>query len=261
MAKSKPEPAPVPASARVSAAARVPASKQGGYASWSRDPAVGLFAVLPLWGIYEVLRLFLVPAERNGAEVLLLQEFDRLGWRGMLILRAAFGILLLFSAWSLLQRKIPWLRVAAVLALEGTVYGLLLGPSAAALTSSATRILAVLPPDSVMAANLVGSLGAGIFEELVFRLGLMSALVWVGVRVVHAWSVPKWVVGLVAVFVSALVFAWFHHLCGEPYERTRFLFRTTAGVLLGLLMWFRGYGVCVYTHTFYDVHFYLTHSA
>ncbi len=244
MAKSKPE-------------SQLPPN--GGYLIWSRDPAVGLFAVLPLWGAYETLRLFLTPDDRNGAEVLLLHEIDRVGWRGMLILRAAFAILLLFSAWSLVRRNVPWLRVALVVALEGTVYGLLLGPSAAALTSSATRILALGEGTSTLAANLVGSLGAGIFEELVFRLGMMSALVWIGLRVSRAWALPHWVVGVFSVVVSALVFAWFHHLCGEPYERSRFIFRTMAGSLLGLLMWFRGIGVCVYTHTFYDAHFYLTH--
>ena len=61
-----------------------------------------------------------------------------------------------------------------------------------------------------------------------------------------------------AAIVSALVFSWFHHLCGEPFERKRFLFRTMAGLLLGFLMWGRGYGVCVYTHTVYNVYFYLS---
>lgn len=249
MAKSKPE---------VRVGAQHP---EGGYLAWSRDPAVGLFAVLPLWAAYELLRLLLAPAERNGAEVFLLQEFDRLGWRGLLVLRAAFAILLLCSALSLLRRNIPWLRVAAVVALEGTVYGLLLGPAACVLTNSAGRVLAAPAVDADLTVNLVGSLGAGIFEELVFRLGLMSLLVWFGLRVVRSWSLPRWFVGAFAVVVSALVFSWFHHLCGEPYDRTRFLFRTMAGVLLGLLMWSRGYGVCVYTHTFYDAHFYLTHPA
>lgn len=63
-----------------------------------------------------------------------------------------------------------------------------------------------------------------------------------------------------AVLASALVFSWFHHLCGEPFERTRFLFRTMVGLLLGLLMWSRGFGVCVYTHTVYNVYFYLAND-
>ena len=256
-----------------SAAERAPNAKGhgGGYFEWSRDPALGLFAVLPLWLLYEVLRLCLAPAERNGAEVLLLQEIDQLGWRGLLILRAAFAVLVGFAAWSLVSRKVPWVRVSAVVALEGTVYGLLLGPSAAALTSSTSRLLDCGQAGNDLAANLVGSLGAGIFEELVFRLGLMSAIAWLGMRAVRAGSardgsarpgaVSRWVVGGIAVVGSALVFSWFHHLCGEPYDRTRFVFRTMAGILLGLLMWSRGFGVCVYTHALYDVHFYLTQPA
>lgn len=235
----------------------------GGYYHWSRDPAVGLFAVLPLWLLYEGLRLTLVPAERNGAEVLLLRELQRVGPHGLIVLRVALLAAMFVAARSLVRRDVPWLRVAAVLALEGTVYGLLLGPIAGTLTTSAARLLEILPMGNSLVTNLVGSLGAGIFEELVFRLGLMSALVWIGLRAVRAWSLPplaaKSFVGGVAVLVSAVVFSWFHHFCGEPFDPTRFLFRTVAGVLLGLLMWARGYGVCVYAHAFYDLHYYLTH--
>lgn len=237
--------------------AAVPPPLPGGYLDWSRDPAVGLFAVLPLWLLYESLRLLLTPADRNGAEMLLLREVDRLGVHGLLLLRLGFGALALWAARSLMRRQVPWLRVAAVLALEGAVYGLMLGPIAAAMTSSAVRLLHAGAVSATLTSDLVGSLGAGIFEELVFRLGLMSLLVWIGVRAIRAWSLPVWLVGAFAVLISALVFSWFHQLCGEPYDRNRFLFRTMAGLLLGLLMWARGYGVCVYTHTIYNVYFYL----
>ncbi|MCA8966623.1 MAG: CPBP family intramembrane metalloprotease [Planctomycetes bacterium] len=235
----------------------------GGYYHWARDPAVGLFAVLPLWLLYEGLRLSLVPSERNGAEVLLLRELQRVGPYGLLVVRVLLGVLMVVAARSLVRRQVPWLRVAAVLALEGTVYGLLLGPIAGNLAASAARVLAVAVPGDSMVANLVGSLGAGIFEELVFRLGLMSALVWIGMRAVRAWALPApvaaGIVGSFAVVVSAVVFSWFHHFCGEAYDPARFLYRTVAGVLLGVLMWARGFGVCVYTHAFYDLHYYLTH--
>jgi hypothetical protein len=236
----------------------------GGYHYWSRDPAVGLFAVLPLWLVYEGLRLTLAPAERNGAEAMLIRELARLGPYGLMALRVALGVAMFLAARSLLTRDVPWLRVALVVALEGTVYGLLLGPTAAALTTSAERFLVVGNVGGTMVTNLVGSLGAGIFEELVFRLGLMSALVWLGLRAMRAWALPPLLaaalVGCFAVVVSAVVFSWFHHLCGEPFDARRFLFRAVAGVLLGLLMWARGFGVCVYTHAFYDIHYYLTNS-
>jgi hypothetical protein len=240
-----------------SSAAVAIAGDDGGYLRWSRDPAVGLFAVLPLWLLYEGLRCSLVPGERNGAEVLLLEELRRFGNRAPVVFSALFGILMLVAARSLVRRQIPWVRVSAVIALEGAVYALLLGPIAEVLTSSAGRFLAAGSPQ---VANLVGSLGAGIFEELVFRLGLMSALVWLLLQAVRAWSLPAGLTLPIAIIVSALVFSWFHHACGEPFDRTRFTFRTIAGVLLGVLMWTRGYGVCVYTHALYNVYFYMAHG-
>lgn len=243
MAKSRPEPA-----------------AEGGYFAWSRDPAVGLFAVLPLWLCYEGLRLWLTPAERNGAELLLLDALGLLGQRGAILLRILFAGCVAVAAWSLLRREIPWLRVALVSALEGTVYGLLLGPLAGALATSAARVLTAAPNRPGLVPDLVGAMGAGIFEELVFRFGLMSLLAWLWLRTAKAHRLPRWVGGLVTVVVSALLFSWFHHLWGEPYTASAFLFRTMAGLLLGALMLARGYGVCVYTHAMYDVHYYLTTS-
>lgn len=238
-----------------------------GYFELSRDPAVGLFAVLPLWLLYEVLRWQLAPFERNGAEDLVLYQLQRLDPRALLVLRIALGLLVLGSAISLLRRNIPWLQVAVKNAAEGSLYGLLLGPLASWMTSGAVRVLDVAAHAwsqtgrRGFASDLVGSLGAGLFEELVFRLGLMTLLLWFGLRVVKAWQLPRGLAGLLAVVLSALVFAWFHHLCGEPFDRSRFWFRTMAGVLLGALFWFRGFGVCVYTHTLYDTYYYLSTAA
>jgi membrane protease YdiL (CAAX protease family) len=238
-----------------------PNDEPGGYFHWSRDAAVGLFSVLPLWLVYELLRRLCAPDDRNGAESMLIQGLARFGDRGHLVATACFAVLVFAAARSLVRRRVPWLRVSAVIALEGTVYALMLGPLASALAVPALRASVSAPEQSSLLVDLVGSLGAGIFEELVFRLGLMSALVWIALRAVRAWSLPRWVAGGFAIVVSALVFSWFHHLCGQPYERSVFLFRTMAGVLLGLLMWVRGYGVCVYTHAIYDVHYYLaTHG-
>ena len=235
---------------------------RGGYFRWSREPAVGLFAVLPLWIAYILLRSQLAPDERNGAEVLLLQQISLLGSRAHLVVSVLFVFLVAAAARWLLQNKVPWARVVAVIALEGLVYGVMLGPIAAAMTSSADRLLEIgaTPTEGgsgLLVANIVGSLGAGIFEELVFRLGLMSALAWLGMRAVREWGLPRVTAVLSAVLLSALAFSWFHHLCGEPFDRGRFMFRTMAGVLLGCLMWWRGYGVCVYTHAVYDLYFYL----
>lgn len=213
-----------------------------------------MFAVVPLWILYEGLRTFVQPGDRNGAEALLVLAFERFGLYGLIARLGLFLILFVGAARSLWVRKVPWVHVAAVVVLEGTVYGLLLGPAAGAMTSSATRLLEIGQPSGHLLADIAGSIGAGVFEELVFRLGLMSLLVWLGVRALRSRAL----VGVLAVVGSALVFSWFHHWCGDEYDRGVFVFRVMAGILLGLLMWARGFGVCVYAHTFYDVHFYLT---
>jgi membrane protease YdiL (CAAX protease family) len=235
-----------------------------GYFAWSRDPAVGFFAVLPLWLLYELLRIRLTPEERNGAEILLVQAVEQVGPRGHLVLSAMLALCMVLAARSLVRRQVPWLRVAMVSALEGTVYGLLLGPLSAALASSAARVLSAAPAQAAdsmrLQQDLVGAMGAGIFEELLFRLAFMSLLIWAWGRVGRVLDLPQALGGALAVVVSAVVFSWFHHVWGEPFTMSAFLFRAMAGVLLGILMIFRGYGVCVYTHVLYDVHYYLTRS-
>lgn len=229
-----------------------------GYFAWSRDPAVGLFAVLPLWLGYEALRFWLTPDERNLSEWLLLDLFARLGPTVGAILHVGFGIATFVAMRSVVRRQIPWSRVALVLVLEGMVYGLLLGPLAGALAEPAARLLgpSATGDRQRLVQDLVSSLGAGIFEELVFRLGLMSLLVWLWLRAARAFDLPRAAGAVAAVIVSAVLFSLHHHL-REPYDHGVFLFRAMAGVILGFLFWFRGFGVCVYTHAMYDVYFFL----
>ena len=231
-------------------------SASSGYFAWSKDPAVGLFAVLPLWLTYECLRLLLTPAERNLSEWYLLDAIQRLGTGFDVMLRLAFAVGVFVAMRSVLRRQIPWLRVTLVVVLEGTVYGLLLGPLAGALAEPAARMLVIGPVGGGLMQDLVASLGAGIFEELVFRLGLMSLLVWIWLRIAGPLGLPRVLGGVFAVLISAALFSWHHHL-REPFDMSVFLFRAMAGVILGFLFWIRGFGVCVYTHSMYDVYYFL----
>lgn len=246
MAKSKPEPAPAPA--------------PSGYLAWSRDPAVGLLAVLPVWIAYTLLRELLTPTERNGAEALVMDTLHLFGPRALTVLQILFLGTVLAAAWSVHRRQLPWLRVAGVAALEGTVYGLMLGPLAGGLASSALLHWQAAG-DQRLAADLVGALGAGLFEEALFRLLLLSLLGTALGRAARSFGLSPMVGVVLAVFVSGALFSLFHHLGpgAQPYTTPVFLFRAAAGVLLGALFVLRGIGVCVYAHVMYDVHFYLTH--
>ncbi len=96
------------------------------------------------------------------------------------------------------------------------------------------------------------SAGAGLHEELVFRVllfGGLLALLRRGLSVGPALSL------LFALAVSAALFSYAHHLPphGEPFTGFAFVFRLLAGVVFGLLYHLRGFATAVYTHFLYDV--------
>lgn len=231
-----------------------------GYAEWSRDIAVGLFVILPLWLGYEVLRYVYEPQYMNLAQLVLLQLLERLPTAFRIALTLLTGLAVLAAMLSVLRRDIPWVRVGGVIVLEGAVYGLILGPLAAEIVHHSQLVLHLQGgADPNLRANLIGALGAGIYEEIVFRLILMSGLAWLFMRACRSFGQPQWIGVALAVLASSLLFALAHYNGSNPEALSEpvFLFRTVAGLILGLLFLFRGLGVCVYTHALYDVFFYL----
>jgi len=107
-------------------------------------------------------------------------------------------------------------------------------------------------------ADIVTGIGAGIYEELVFRLILICLLMLLFqdlLQLNHGSSV------ILSVFVSAALFSAYHHIdffSGQLYQRdpfnwTEFVFRTIAGVYFAVLFAVRGFGITAGTHAFYDV--------
>ena len=86
-------------------------------------------------------------------------------------------------------------------------------------------------------------LGAGIYEETMFRLGLFSILCWL----FRLADLSFLTALLLASIISALAFAGAHHLgeSGEPFDAVRFLFRTLAGFYFAWLYRIRGLGIAV----------------
>ncbi|MFW5968236.1 MAG: type II CAAX prenyl endopeptidase Rce1 family protein, partial [Persicimonas sp.] len=100
--------------------------------------------------------------------------------------------------------------------------------------------------------SFVLSIGAGLYEEIVFRLFLMGGLFWLGAK---QFKWPTWVAALVAVVVSSLLFSGVHYIgsLGDSFELGSFMFRFFAGILLAVIFYLRGFAVAVYTHAIYDI--------
>lgn len=103
----------------------------------------------------------------------------------------------------------------------------------------------------VLPAETIGLIGAGVFEEAVFRLGLLG-ISYASLRLLH---VPNVLATAMAVSGSALAFSMAHHLGEAPgsFEWSTFVFRWLAGVYFSWVFILRGFGIAVGTHVAYDL--------
>jgi hypothetical protein len=100
------------------------------------------------------------------------------------------------------------------------------------------------------------SLGAGLYEEIAFRVGLYG----VGRRLLLAMmpeaSAGQRVMASIAwATASAAVFSGWHYFgqFGEPFELRSFVFRWVCGLVFTLIYVFRGFAPVVWTHALYDI--------
>jgi hypothetical protein len=104
--------------------------------------------------------------------------------------------------------------------------------------------------------NLLLSVGAGLYEELVFRLILISLLMLLFTDIFRIREV--WAVAL-SVILSSVLFATHHYqpIGADSWSLPEFVFRTAAGAYLAAVFVLRGFGLAVGCHVFYDVVAYL----
>jgi hypothetical protein len=106
--------------------------------------------------------------------------------------------------------------------------------------------------------NMITGIGAGIYEELLFRLILICALMLILQDIIGLEHTPSMVT---AILVSAALFSLHHHIIfmHGRFDQTAvfswppFLFRTIAGVYFAGLFAVRGFGITAGTHAFYDI--------
>jgi membrane protease YdiL (CAAX protease family) len=212
--------------------------------------------VFPLFLIYQVGVLFTLPM-LNGADfvtTLLIGSFG-LTRTGYLAFLAGVLFLFLVTVAALGRRQHFNRAVIIPVVLESVIWALTMG---SLIVFIMTRVLGISPrlaggiEGQGLVTRFVMSLGAGVYEETVFRLGLLGGLVLVLEKVVR---IARWAALIGALLLSSAVFSAMHHLppYGDPIALGPFVFRLLAGVFFGLLFWRRGFAVAVYTHAFYDI--------
>jgi hypothetical protein len=238
------------------------------YLTKTRAPRYSLVFALPLFVLYEALAAALsgvggTVSVRNAADVALKTPFLIFsGARGSL---AFFATVIAVCVFLVVRdfrktRERPQPRTFLLMLGESALLGLLLGVVVATLTQ---RLLGVLmlsaqsgptPLESMGASTrLMLALGAGLYEELLFRVllvgGLAAGFKWL-------FGARPMVAGFAAAIIGAVVFSAFHYIgeYGEPLELASFTYRAIAGLVFSGLYLTRGFGITAWTHALYDVY-------
>lgn len=104
--------------------------------------------------------------------------------------------------------------------------------------------------------EILQAFGAGIYEEFIFRLGFVSLVLLIFVDV---FGLKKEAFTIIAVIVGEIAFSLYHLPLDElpslsPAVWPSVIFRAVAGIYLGILFVYRGFGVAVGAHAFYNIY-------
>ena len=235
------------------------------YFASTRAPRYSLLFALPLLLAYELLAASLGGPRgvqvRNGADVILRElAAAAMGVRGPIVLMAliiATSVLLVWRDW----RRSGGVRGAFFggMLLESSllavVFGLIIGTVTAKLLGAMHLLMIKGGGGAIAGMNgptrLMLSLGAGLYEELLFRVFLVGALAAIGKTLL---GLSRRGAGILAAIVGALVFSAFHYIgrYGDPFELQSFAFRALSGLAFSGLYLLRGFGITAWTHALYD---------
>jgi len=219
-----------------------------GYLDLSRSPLYALLFVAPMVVAYEVGVLTL--SRQNLAHSWLERALTRMGvpWQfatGLLVIAA-------LVAWQLISRRRVRLRAGCLVAMaaESLLYAAVVLVFAVAFFYRVSLRAATVGPPGAF-GDLVLDLGAGLYEEFLFRFILAGGIALAAVKLLKLESVPARIVAVVA---SSAAFAAYHWLDpSQSRDMATFGFRFLAGMIFAGLFFVRGFGIAAGTHAVYDI--------
>jgi membrane protease YdiL (CAAX protease family) len=99
-------------------------------------------------------------------------------------------------------------------------------------------------------SQIVLSVGAGVYEELLFRLIAITAL---NIILVDIFQMKIQAAIPIIIVASAILFSAYHYLGPEQFNMGFFALRTGMGIYLAGIYIYRGFGIAVGTHAVYDL--------
>ncbi len=233
------------------------------YMRITKTATYGFLSTIPLILLYEILIITANEGRpgqvRVSSEIWLKQWFQFIDGPTSLILG---GVLLLIGIGIMLyerKRRIPLRPVYFLgIVVESSFYAIIVALLVSQLVW--TLFSAVAPVIANAGAQLeqegIGmqialSIGAGIYEELLFRVILVGGLYAI-LRAILGFNTAAYILAAVA---GALLFSAIHYWgpLGDEFTGESFLFRFFFGLALNVIYLVRGFGVAAWTHALYDI--------
>ena len=220
----------------------------------TRSSFYSFLFTIPLFFIYEVGILFLskddILVVRNGADFLMRSILESFGILGLYGLGAIFLIgfiityIYFFNDKSNKSIRADYLFI---MIFESVCWALILY-----FLLSKFMLVLMNPIGKTITQQVTLAVGAGIYEEFLFRVMLISGLTGI-IGFVFLWS--EKVRKAAALIIAAGIFSAFHFMgdYGDYFSMELFLLRFFAGIVLGILYIYRGFGITAYAHSIYDL--------
>ena len=220
----------------------------------SRTSFYSFLFTLPLFFLYEANIVFLswddILVVRNGADFLMrniLESFDIYGLYGLgLVFFLGLLVTYIFFIKEDHQQEVKFNFLFIMLA-ESMLWSVVLYFSLFKF-----MVLLMNPTGKTILQQVTLAIGAGIYEEFLFRVLLIAGLSGI-LGFVFMWD--KTFKNIIAVVLSGGIFSAFHFMgeYGDFFSMELFLIRFFAGLFLGVLYMYRGFGITAYTHSIYDL--------
>ena len=220
----------------------------------TRSPLYSFLFTVPLFLIYEI-GIFLTSSDdmfvlRNGADALMRQILAPFGITGLYWVGVIFfiGFIIAF----ILQRKY-WEETQIhsdyflLMMVESVGWSVLIY-----FFMSNVYLLLMNPTGSMLVQQVTLAVGAGIYEEFLFRVMLIAGISVI-LGFIFQWSdkTRNWA----AMVIAAGIFSSFHFIgeYGDFFSFNIFMIRFLAGIALGTLYFLRGFGITAWSHAVYDL--------
>ena len=220
----------------------------------SRTSFYSFLFTLPLFFLYEVNIIFLswddILVVRNGADFLMrniLESFDIYGLYGLgLVFFLGLLVAYIFFIKEDQQQEVK-VNFLFIMLAESIMWSVVLYFSLFKF-----MVLLMSPTGKTILQQVTLAIGAGIYEEFLFRVLLIAGLSGI-LGFVFMWD--KTFKNIIAVVLSGGIFSVFHFMgeYGDFFSMELFLIRFFAGLFLGVLYMYRGFGITAYTHSIYDL--------